>query len=247
MPEIFFHGSLKELVLGRAKPPPVWAFPRAAKDLIETLGIPHTEVARIWINGRDSDFLSPVRFEDRVEVYPHTPPRPSPWNPGGENSPKSLEVAFIADNNVAGTGKLLRLIGFDTAIDPRLDDREICLRAVRENRVVLSRDRNLLKRRIVTYGCLLRAEDPWKQLEEVVLQYGLARLARPFTRCLHCNGILMPVRKEQVLDRLLPMTRVYYDSFNACSGCGQIFWRGSHITPIQKRLEPILGAYQASE
>jgi len=246
MPEIVFHGNLEELVLGRAKPPPVWAFPRAAKDLIETLGIPHTEVARIGINGRDSDFLSPVRFEDRVEGYPHTPPRPSPWNPDGK-SPRSQEVSFIADNNVAGAGKLLRLIGFDTAIDPRLDDRDICLKPIREIRVVLSRDRNLLKRRIVTYGCLLRTEDPWKQLEEVVLQYGLASLARPFSRCLHCNGILTPVRKEQVLDRLLPMTRLYYDSFNACDGCGRIFWRGSHIALILKRLGPILGPYQASE
>lgn len=246
MPEIHFHGNLNELVPERAKTPPVWAFPRAAKDLVETLGIPHTEIARIVINGRDSDFLTPVRFEDRVEVYPHTPPRPSPWNPGG-SSPKSLKVSFIADNNVAGVGKLLRLIGFDTAMDPRLDDRGIGLRASRENRVVLSRDRNLLKRRIVVYGTLLRSEEPWKQLEEVVAQYGLARLARPFSRCLHCNGILVPVRKEQILDRLLPMTRLYYDSFNTCTECGQLFWRGSHIEPILKRLEPILGSYQASE
>ncbi len=246
MPEILFHGKLAEIVSKRAKQPPVWAFPRAAKDLVETLGIPHTEVARIRINGRDSDFLAPVNFEDRLEVYPHTPPRPSPWNADG-TVPHPGEIAFIADNNVAGAGKLLRLIGFDTSIDSRLDDREICIKANRENRVVLSRDRNLLKRRIVAYGCLLRAEDPWRQLEEVVLEYGLARLARPFSRCLHCNGILVPVEKEKVLDRLLPLTRLYYDAFNACNSCGRIFWRGSHVKPILQRLEPILGSYQASE
>jgi uncharacterized protein with PIN domain len=246
MPEVVFHGNLAELVPCRAKTPPRRAFPRAVKDLLETLGIPHTEIGKIMINSRESDPFSPVNFEDRVEVFPHTLPRPSPW--GQTGLPSSVTgIAFFADNNVAGAGKLLRLIGFDTAMEPGLNDKGIAERANEEKRVVLSRDRNLLKRRLVLFGCLVRSNVPWKQAAEIVLQYDLARFSAPFSRCVPCNTLLVPVGKEKVMDRLPPMTRLHYDSFNICPSCGRIYWRGSHIDRILARLEPILGNYQASE
>ena len=255
MPEIFFHESLAELLDRRASPPPRRAFPRAAKDLIETLGIPHTEVGRLVVNGRDSDLLVPVGFEDRLEVFPQIPPRPSPWKPADQAHP-ATGAAFIADINVAGAGKLLRLLGFDTIVDPKLDDRGITLRAREEKRVVLSRDRNLLKRSLVLFGFLVRSQDPWVQLAEVVHQYGLACLATPFTRCVRCNTLLVPVEKEKVMDRLQPMTRLFYDSFHTCPICERIFWRGSHTARMLEQIGPILAegcktgtepGYQASE
>lgn len=255
MPVITFHGNLAEMMDDRATSPPRRAFPRAAKDLVETLGVPHTEIGSITINGRESGLLAPVEFNDRIEAFPHTPPRPSPWNQAGQGHPGS-DVAFIADINVGGVGRLLRVLGFDTIVDPELDDRGIALRAEGENRVVLSRDRNLLKRRLVLFGCLIRSEQPWKQLREVVRQYGLAHLSRPFSRCVRCNALLVPIEKEKVMDRLQPMTRLYYDSFHVCPSCGRIFWRGSHTGRMIERIEPILAegceggsapGYQASE
>ena len=167
MPEVIFHGNLSELVSCRAKAPPRRAFPRAAKDLLETLGVPHTEIGKIVINGGESGLMAPVNFEDRIEAFPHALPRPSPWGQAGQPF-STNEIAFFADNNVAGAGKLLRLLGFDTAIDPQLDDKAIAKRANEERRVVLSRDRNLLKRRLVLFGCLIQSEIPWKQLAEIV-------------------------------------------------------------------------------
>lgn len=246
MPEVIFHGNLSELVSCRAKAPPRRAFPRAAKDLLETLGVPHTEIGKIVINGGESGLMAPVNFEDRIEAFPHALPRPSPWGQAGQPF-STKEIAFFADNNVAGAGKLLRLLGFDTAIDPQLDDKAIAKRANEERRVVLSRDRNLLKRRLVLFGCLIQSEIPWKQLAEIVKQYGLALFSAPFSRCVPCNALLVPVEKEKVMDRLLPMTRLYYDSFKLCPSCGRIFWRGSHIDRILEKLEPILGNYQAFE
>jgi len=215
MPEIRFHGVLSELVDTRASRPPRRAFPRAAKDLVETLGIPHTEVGRIEVNGKERDLLDPVEYDDRLDVFPHPLPRPSPWNPQG-TCLQAGPVAFVADINVAGAGRLLRLMGFDTLMDSGLEDGEIALKAEKEYRVALSRDRNLLKRRIMRWGCLLRKNRPWGQLEEVMTQYGLWGLASPFTRCTRCNTVLAPVEKERVMDKLEPMTRLYYDSFSAC-------------------------------
>jgi len=255
MPDIIFHESLAELMDKRTSPPPRRAFPRAAKDLIETLGIPHTEIGRLAVNGRESGLLAPVGFDDRVDAFPHTPPRPSPWKQAGQDAP-AIGAAFIADINVAGVGKLLRLLGFDTIMDPGLDDRGITLRAREEKRVVLSRDRNLLKRRIVLFGCLVRSEGPWEQLAEVVHQYGLACFSKPFTRCVRCNTLLVPVEKEKVMDRLQPMTRLFYDSFQTCPSCERIFWRGSHTVRMLEQIGPILAegcktgkgsGYQASE
>ena len=240
MPEIRFHGDLSELVETRASRPPRRAFPRAAKDLVETLGIPHTEVGRIEVNGKERDLLDPVGYDDRLDVFPHVLPRPSPWNPQGA-CPQTGPVAFVADINVGGAGRLLRLMGFDTLMDPGLEDREIALKAEKEYRVVLSRDRNLLKRRIVRWGCLLRKNRPWEQLGEVMTEYGLWDQARPFTRCTRCNTTLAPVEKERVMGLLEPMTRLYYDSFNSCPSCGKVFWRGSHTGRILCRIRSMLG------
>jgi uncharacterized protein with PIN domain len=239
MPEIKFHGTLADIRDARKGTPSRRSFPRAAKDLIETLGIPHTEIGRLTVNGLESSLLQPVGFDDRLDAFPHIPPRPSPWkNDGKPDFPG--DVAFIADINVAGAGKLLRALGFDTLMDPGLDDREIARRAHEENRVVLSRDRNLLKRRLVLFGCLIRSEEPWKQLAEIVRQYGLACLSKPFSRCVRCNAILVPVDKEKVMDRLQPMTRLFYDSFHTCPSCGRVFWKGSHTLHMLEKIEPLL-------
>ena len=240
MPEILFHGDLPELVDSRASRPPRSSFPRAAKDLVETLGIPHTEVGRIEISGVERNLLDTVEYDDRVDVFPHVLPRPSPWNLGKvcfSTSP----VAFVADVNVAGAGRLIRLMGFDTLMDPSLEDVDIALKAEKECRVALTRDRNLLKRRIVRWGCLLRKNRPWEQLEEVLTQYGIWNLASPFTRCTRCNTVLVRVEKEKVMDRLEPMTRLYYDSFKACPSCGRVFWRGSHTGRILCRIRSMFG------
>jgi len=240
MPEIRFHGDLPGLVDSRANTPPRRAFPRAAKDLVETLGVPHTEVGRIEVNGIGRSLLDAVEYDDRLDVFPHVLPRPSPWNPT-EGCPPAGPVAFVADLNVAGAGRLLRLMGFDTFMDPCLEDGDIALKAEKEYRVALSRDRNLLKRRIVKWGCLLRKNRPWEQLEEVLTQYGLWDLARPFTRCTLCNTALVPVEKEKVMDQLEPMTRLYYDFFSACPSCGKVFWKGSHTGRILRRIRSMRG------
>ncbi len=234
MPEIVFHGNLQEIlpvkktVLGRR------SFPRAAKDLVETLGIPHTEIGRIEINGKECGILEAVSFEDRIEIFPYSPPRPSPWNV--ENGASQSLIAFLADVNVAGAGKLLRLMGFDTLIDPALDDRSIATLSWEQKRVVLTRDRNLLKRRIIAFGYLVRNEKPWEQLAEIFSEYGLKDFSRPFSRCARCNTPLAPVEKEEVMDRLQPMTKRFYNTFQICPSCKRIFWKGSHIDHIAEKM-----------
>jgi uncharacterized protein with PIN domain len=89
-------------------------------------------------------------------------------------------------------------------------------------------------RRAVTHGCHIRADDPEQQLAYVIRRCDLARAARPFTRCMECNGLVEPVTKSDVAPHLDPLTAHYYDTFWRCAECGHIYWRGSHYRRLRQ-------------
>jgi len=129
------------------------------------------------------------------------------------------------------------LTGFDTAYSNSLDDGGIAELALGENRVVLTKDRALLKRGKIVFGRLVRAVLPEDQLTETLHFFGLACPYRLFTRCLRCNRILEPVAKEAILHRLEPKTKKYFNSFKTCPDCNRIYWRGSHCDAMAAKME----------
>jgi uncharacterized protein with PIN domain len=197
------------------------------KHMIEALGVPHTEVELILVNGESSGLERLLEDGDRVAVYPRfTALDVAPLvclreQPAGR-------MRFVADAHLGGLARLLRMAGFDTIYDNSIHDDEIEERAMDEGRVVLTRDRELLKRRGVEYGCYVRALRAQEQLREVFERYGLAERARPFTLCLHCNAPLTSVPKAEVLERLPPTVRELHDEFSTCGVCHRVFWKGSH-------------------
>jgi uncharacterized protein len=199
------------------------------KDLIESLRIPHTEIGNLIVNGLPVDFSYGPRDGDRVRALSQTPPV-DPCRADLLRSHPLRDVRFIVDVNVAKLGSLLRMAGFDCICRPGLDDPDIAETAVREGRILLSRDRNLLKRKIVIHGHLVRTQFPDQQLLEILRLYGLRDKLRPFTRCMKCNTPLLPINKDAVLHRLEPLTRKFYDTFFHCRGCDSIYWSGSHKT-----------------
>lgn len=211
----------------------------SVKDAIEALGVPHTEVGGIKINGMSAGFDSILDMDDQAEVLPFLPPvdvtqatllRPDPY----------LMPRFIIDVNVAKLGALLRLMGLDSAYNSKWHDEKIAQISMEEQRIVLTRDRSLLKRKIVVYGRLIREQNPWAQLVEVLTFYDVHKWLLPFSRCSLCNEILCPVPKKEILDSLEPLTRIFYDEFTQCPSCGQIYWAGSHKHRIIKRIQNIL-------
>jgi len=111
------------------------------------------------------------------------------------------EIRFLVDVNVAKLASLLRMAGFDTAYENRRSDAELAELSEREGRILLTRDRSLLKRRQVEFGHLVRSVAPREQLAEIITLYGLQQKGQPFSRCLVCNGRLSTVKKEEVLHR----------------------------------------------
>lgn len=206
------------------------------KHMIEALGVPHTEVALILVNGASSGLERILEKGDRVAVYPHfsrldvTSALRLPQQPPGR-------LRFVADAHLGGLARLLRMAGFDTIYRNTIGDAEIETLAIEEDRIVLTRDRELLKRRGVEFGCYVRALHAQEQLGEVFARYGLAERARPFTLCLHCNAPLRSVAKDEVLARLPPAVRESQDQFTVCDCCQRVFWKGSHW----KRMSGMLG------
>ncbi|MFN3543976.1 MAG: Mut7-C RNAse domain-containing protein [Thiobacillus sp.] len=209
------------------------------KHMIEALGVPHTEVARILVNDEPVGFDRILEEGDRVAVYPRigamdvTPPLRM-------REPPLRETRFVADAHLGGLAHLLRMLGFDTLYDNHFHDDDIVAICAHDGRIVLTRDRELLKRRAVTHGCYVHALKSEDQLREVVTRFDLTQRARPFTRCLHCNVPLRPVDKASVLDRLPPRVRELYERFSTCDQCGRVYWEGSHFQNMRRMLDGVL-------
>lgn len=207
-----------------------------SKHMIEALGVPHTEVELILINGESVGFDRLLRDGDRVAVYPKfevldvTPLLRVREQPLRTNR-------FVADAHLGALARLLRMAGFDTLYDNRYQDREIADIAGRDGRIVLTRDRDLLKWRSITHGCYVRALQPAQQLREIMERLDLARSARPFSLCLVCNAPLREIPKSQVLERLPPSVRDSHERFTTCDVCHRVFWQGSHWRRMQAMLD----------
>ncbi len=229
-----FHGYLAELLRGAVeKQPFVCSFREAqtVKHLIESAGIPHTEVGAILADGQPVNFAYLARDGEQIDVFPVTavPPQFPSLQP-----PPPRPLRFLLDNHLGKLARLLRLLGFDT-LYPRdhLTDAALDQLAHDEPRVMLTRDRGLLMRKTIGHGCLLRSKETEEQVTAVLQRYDLYSKISPWQRCLRCNGRLRPVPKADILDRLEPKTRLYYDDFQMCQDCGQIYWRGSHFAKLE--------------
>ena len=216
----------------------------AVKDAIEALGIPHTEVDLILVNDQSVDFTTQLQDDDRVSVYPVfealdiTPLirlRPAPLR----------EVRFVLDTHLGRLAGYLRMLGFDARYSNDCDDETLAQIASQEKRILLTKDRGLLKRNLVTHGYCVRSVYPRDKLIEVLRRFDLFGQVQPFARCIRCNGILGEVSKMDVLDLLPPRVKEGYDEFRRCWNCEQVYWKGTHYERMQQFLEGVLRESQA--
>jgi uncharacterized protein len=210
--------------------------PTTAKDLIESFGVPHTEVDLILVNGASAHFTQAVHPGDRVAVYPvfesfditaELRVRPEPLR----------ETRFILDVHLGKLAAFLRMLGFDARYRSCFSDEELAKISAEERRVLLTRDRGLLKRGQVTHGYWLRQTDSRRQIAEILDRFDLARVIRPFTRCMACNAMLDDVAKKDVRERIPPLAAELHDEFRQCRRCGRVYWKGSHY----RRMESWIG------
>ena len=199
----------------------------SVKDLIESLGVPHTEIDLILVNGKSVSFEYIINGEDDISVYPvfesldisdiqHL--RPTPLR----------EPNFIADVHLGKLARYLRMFGFDVYYKNDLSDEEIVKISIKERRAILTRDIGLLKRNEVTHGYYVRNTKVEEQVKEIMSRFDLQKSIKEFSRCIECNEPLVTVEKNKILDELLPKVIQSQDEFYRCPSCKKIYWKGTH-------------------
>lgn len=236
-----FHDDLNDFLPAERKE--IWFSyrfqgPQSVKHLIESLGVPHIEVGLILVDGTPNGFDYLVKDGDDIEVFPlfssavNNSRLSQPFPPG--------ERRFILDNHLGRLAYYLRMLGFDCLYQNNYQDEDLAAIASRGERILLTRDRRLLMRNAVKYGYCVRSKTPRLQLIEIIRRFDLAGAIVPFRRCMRCNGILQPVKKEDVLSQLQPLTKKYFDEFKICPECRQVYWKGSHYERMNQLINQIL-------
>jgi uncharacterized protein with PIN domain len=224
-----FHGRLNDFLPKEQRDKQItiqFRERQSVKHLVESLGVPHPEIGQIRVNGRNEASGHIAEDGDRVEIHP--------IENGGPMEPR-----FALDGHLGRLAAHLRMLGFDCFYQNDIDDLQLAEITVAEERILLTRDRRLLMRKVIEYGYCLRSLDPLEQLTEVLERFELLDRIQPFHRCLRCNHLLELVAKETILDRLEPLTKLYFDDFHICPACGQIYWKGSHYDKMVKTIERI--------
>ena len=210
--------------------------PAPVKHLIETLGVPHTEIELILINGEsvglnqlvaDGDWVSVYPMFESLDISPLLKIREQPLR----------EPCFIADAHLGKLARYLRMLGFDTLYDNDLGDQALAKISAEQHRILLTSDRALLMHRIVTHGIYVRKGTPLQQLKSLVNRLDLVKCICPFSRCMRCNGKLNAVAKSVIEDDLQANTRRVFNEFRQCQACGQVYWKGSHYQRMQQITE----------
>ena len=229
---IHFFGSLKDFKINEQVNYSFTGTP-SVKDAIEANGVPHTEVNRIYVNDKPVDFSFNIEGNEDVKVYP------TGYACETVENEYSLPEKFIIDVHLGKLARELRLLGFDSKYENFFTDEEIAKIAHEEERIVLTRDIELLKNNLINWGYWIRSQDSDEQVKEVLKRYNLLDNLRPFTRCRRCNGIIKEESKEDVLRLLPPNTKTYFNDFFQCQKCQQVYWKGSHYEKMVNRINEL--------
>jgi uncharacterized protein len=209
------------------------------KDLIESLGIPHTEIDVILVNGQSVGFSHRLVPGDRLAVYPVF--EAIDVHPVVRLRPAPLRHSrFVLDVHLGRLARYLRLLGFDSWWRNEADDAALVASSLGEGRILLTRDRGVLKRSALTHAYYVREHDPRRQVGEVLRRFDLFDAVVPFGRCLECNAPLEVVAKAEVEGLLPPRTRRDFDEFRRCQGCRRVYWKGSHYDRLRALVDQFL-------
>ncbi|MFI0719244.1 Mut7-C RNAse domain-containing protein [Streptomyces sp. NPDC021224] len=185
--------------------------------VVESLGIPLTEVGGLSVDGHDVPARHVPAAGEVIDVRAVARPQQVPGAP----------LRFLLDVHLGTLARRLRLLGVDAAYESEdIGDPALAALSARDRRVMLSRDRGLLRRSELWAGGYVYSDRPEEQLQDVLERFEPA--LAPWTRCVACNGELRDADKDSVRDRLADGTRKTYDVFAECPSCGRVYWRGAH-------------------
>ena len=162
-----------------------------------------------------------------------------------------MKPKFIVDLNVGKLSKWLRIMGYDTLLGNEVDDDQLIRIAIREGRILLTKDTGILRRGVVFSGklkvVLIRDDRVQEQLRQVIEELNLKQNLSPFSLCLECNHPLVPKKKEEVKDLVPPYVFQTQDQYMQCPICHRIYWRGTHWQRMNQELQKLVGSQGSNE
>jgi uncharacterized protein with PIN domain len=213
--------------------------PVTAREAIESLGIPLSEVDLILINSKPTELNHSLHEKDYVSVYPVFESFDISDVSKIRRRPLR-DTRFILDAHLGKLAKYLRMLGFDTLYQNDFGDQEIIDIAYEENRIILTRDKLLLRSKKVDHGYYVRETEKHAQLIEIVKKFDLYSQFRSFTRCMTCNAELVRKDKREIEDKIDADTARIFKEFFYCPSCDKVFWKGSHFERMERLILSLL-------
>jgi uncharacterized protein with PIN domain len=211
----------------------------SVKDVIQAIGVPHTAIDLILVDGQSVDFSRRLRGGERVAVYPVF--ERLDISPVIRLRPRPLrDTRFILDVHLGKLARYLRMLGFDSAYDRDWDNVTLVDLSLRQKRIILTRGLEVLKQNRVTHGYWLRHHEPRQQLQEVLRALDLFGQVRPFTRCMDCNGRIDKADKAVISDQIDSRVLQRFKEFRQCQDCGKIYWHGSHYKSMFQLISKVI-------
>jgi uncharacterized protein with PIN domain len=222
-----------------------FAVPGSVKDALESAGVPHPEIDLILVNGEAVGFDRVLAPGDRVAAFPRFRALDvSGLSP--THVPPAAALRFTLDNHLGRLARHLRLLGFDADHSADAGDAALAASAAAGDRVLLTRDLDLLKRAVVRRGYRVRATDPFDQAVEVLRHFAPARLPVPLSRCLPCGAPLVEANPAETAGRVPPRVAARHEVYRRCPGCGRLYWEGTHHRRLAALVDALLDAAGAA-
>ncbi len=215
--------------------------PSTVRDVLQSLGVPVDHIDLILVNGESVGFSHPLHGGERISVYPVFESLNIRSCTNVRSDPLRC-LTFVADVHLGRLAKYLRLFGFDTLYNPGADSRDLVDVSVRQGRVLLTRNKNLLKHKAISRGIFVREVDPMMQLKGIFKRLDLYSDARPFSRCLCCSRLIERISEKEVTRRLPLRVRGSYQTFSFCRSCDRVYWKGIHYRRMRTFVEDMLGS-----
>jgi uncharacterized protein with PIN domain len=224
----FLPAGLKQKTFSLAFKTPI-----TVGEIVESIGIPLSEIKLVLVNSEPATFYKRLKADDFISMYPAFEnidiSSVSEANINAEKMP-----CFILDSHLGKLAKYLRMLGFDTLYRNDYEDIKIIEIARLEERIILSRDKLLLKSKDILNGYYVRTIEKHEQLREVVQKFNLAGKFRSFTRCMTCNSELVKKDKLEIIDKIDDETAQVFNEFFYCQNCNKVFWKGSHFERMEQ-------------
>jgi uncharacterized protein with PIN domain len=213
--------------------------PVTVGEIAEILGVPLSEVDLVTVNGTPAGRSHRPLENDYIAIYPVFESFDVSSLQTIQKKPLRI-TRFILDAHLGKLARYLRMLGFDSLYRNDYSDKEIIETARDQKRIILTRDKLLLRSPRVDHGYYVRSVEKHAQLIEIVKKFDLYSQFRSFTRCMTCNTELLPVGKKMIRDRIDPDIYKCFDEFYNCPSCEKFFWRGSHFERMERQIRDII-------